>query len=383
MRDKTSPIDRVIIPGRARRRAIRKQVSVTCQTVREHDFRLIGSRMVDLSAEGMLVLAEDSAKIGDELIVRIADLLCAPLLPDGALAARITVNAPVSVRHSLSVARQALDPEHPSRAFLHQITLGQPFVEHAWARALWIGLYVVTFGALLLFRVASPLWRSWRHALRVHAVVQESPDTVSVWVRGRGLSALRVHGGQFFGWRFLTRELWWQSHPYSVSAGSDDTYLRITVKDLGDHSSSLRRMKVGTRVLAEGPYGVFHAGSRQTDKVAAFAAGVGVTPIRAVLDDLPDGTSVTLIYRVAERATAPLHEELEAMVSERGWRMHYLQGPRRHHPLTAEYLTHLAPGIAAADVFVCGPDSFTESIVEAAEAAGVPQDRIHHEAFAF
>lgn len=69
MRDKTSPIDRVLISGRARRRAIRKQVAVSCQTVREHDFRLIGSRMVDLSAEGMLVLAEDSAKIGEELIV--------------------------------------------------------------------------------------------------------------------------------------------------------------------------------------------------------------------------------------------------------------------------------------------------------------------------
>lgn len=69
MRDNTSPIDRVILSGRARRRAIRKQVAVTCQTVREHDFRLLGSRMVDLSAEGMLVLQEDGAKVGDELIV--------------------------------------------------------------------------------------------------------------------------------------------------------------------------------------------------------------------------------------------------------------------------------------------------------------------------
>ncbi|MFO0666344.1 MAG: PilZ domain-containing protein [Polyangiaceae bacterium] len=69
MRDKSSLVDRVILSGRARRRAVRKQVAVSCQTVREHDFRLVGSRMLDLSAEGMLVLAEDSAKIGDELIV--------------------------------------------------------------------------------------------------------------------------------------------------------------------------------------------------------------------------------------------------------------------------------------------------------------------------
>ncbi|MFN8158811.1 MAG: ferredoxin reductase family protein [Candidatus Nanopelagicales bacterium] len=268
-------------------------------------------------------------------------------------------------------------------AFGHQITNGPMFVAHPYQRLFWIGLYVAVATTILVSRVIMPVSFSRKHDLRVAAVVPEKSGVVSVYVSGVDLDLLKARGGQFFQWRFMTRDWWWQAHPYSLSASPNESWLRITVKDLGDHSSSLRRMKVGTRVLAEGPYGVFHAGSRTTESVVAFAAGVGVTPIRAVLDDLPDGTSVTLIYRVAERATAPLHEELEAMVSERGWRMHYLQGPRRHHPLTAEYLTHLAPGIAAADVFVCGPDSFTESIVEAAEAAGVPQDRIHHEAFAF
>jgi len=128
---------------------------------------------------------------------------------------------------------------------------------------------------------------------------------------------------------------------------------------------------------------VFTAASRHGDAVTAFAAGVGITPIRAVLDDLPVGTDVTLVYRVTERTAAPLYQELEQLVTERGWRMHYLQGARKQHPLTADYLTALVPELAGSDVYVCGPDPFTDAIVEAARDAGVPEKRIHHEAFAF
>lgn len=40
------------------RRGMRRSVRIDCQVVREHDFRLIGRRAVDLSDGGMLVLSE-------------------------------------------------------------------------------------------------------------------------------------------------------------------------------------------------------------------------------------------------------------------------------------------------------------------------------------
>ena len=46
----------------------------------------------------------------------------------------------------------------------------------------------------------------------------EGPGVVSVVLRGRRLDRLPVAGGQFFQWRFLRRGLWWQAHPYSLSA---------------------------------------------------------------------------------------------------------------------------------------------------------------------
>jgi predicted ferric reductase len=268
-------------------------------------------------------------------------------------------------------------------SFGHQIALGVMFQAHPFQRYFWTALYLLVLVTIVVARWLTPLVFSRKHDLRVAAVVPESDGVVSVYISGVDLDMVKARGGQFFQWRFLTRDWWWQAHPYSLSASPNPSWLRITVKDLGDHSAQLRRIRAGTRVLAEGPYGVFTAASRHGDSVAAFAAGVGITPIRAVLDDFPDGCAVTLVYRVSAREDAPLHDELEELVTARGWRMHYLQGSRRHHPLNAEYLSALVPGLAAADVYVCGPDAFTERILDGVREAGVPDGRIHHEAFSF
>jgi len=265
----------------------------------------------------------------------------------------------------------------------HQVELGPMFIAHPYQKLFWTGLYLFVFGTILVTRFLIPISFSRKHDLRVAAVVPEADGVFSIYISGVDLDLVKARGGQFFQWRFVTREWWWQAHPYSLSASPNPSWLRVTIKNLGDQSADVRNLRVGTRVLAEGPYGVFTAASRHGDAVTAFAAGVGITPIRAVLDDLPVGTDVTLVYRVTERTAAPLYQELEQLVTERGWRMHYLQGARKQHPLTADYLTGLVPELAGSDVYVCGPDPFTDAIVEAARDAGVPEKRIHHEAFAF
>ncbi|HEV7203266.1 MAG TPA: ferredoxin reductase family protein [Jatrophihabitans sp.] len=268
-------------------------------------------------------------------------------------------------------------------SFGHQVVLGPMFVGHASVRNFWAGLYVVVAATIAYSRVLRPLTTSLRHRLRVAAIVPESDGVLSVYLSGTDLDLLKARGGQFFQWRFLTREWWWQAHPYSLSASPNPAWLRITVKDLGDQSSLLHRLHPGTRVWAEGPYGVFTASARHGETVTAIAAGVGITPIRAVLDDLPHDTAVTVLYRVAKTAAAPLRDELERLVGDRGWTLHYLDGARERHPITAEHLTSLAPDLARSDVYVCGPDAFTGAVRRAVVDAGVDARRVHHEAFSF
>ena len=87
------------------------------------------------------------------------------------------------------------------------------------------------------------------------ACTRESAEAVSVYVAGPSIERLRAESGQFFRWRFLTRDLWWAANPYSLSAAPRPDMLRITVKTVGDHSRSLLNLAPGTRVFAEGPYG--------------------------------------------------------------------------------------------------------------------------------
>jgi len=266
-------------------------------------------------------------------------------------------------------------------AFSHQLDTGAPFLGHPLARAWWIGLWVLTAGVVLVYRVGLPVLRTLYHRPWVEAVRAESPGVISVVVRGHRLDRLRAAGGQFLHWRFLKPGMWWEAHPYSLSAVPSRDEMRITVKFTGDHGHRLTTLKPGTRVAIEGPYGAFTGHARTTDRVLLVAAGVGATPIRAMLDDLPSHVDVLAILRAPTRADLVLGAEIERLVSERGGRLYELVGPRSQTTLDAATLRRLVPDLFARDVYVCGPPGFTRTVVAAARALGAAEERVHHEDF--
>jgi predicted ferric reductase len=268
-------------------------------------------------------------------------------------------------------------------AYFHEVDTGASFVGHPVARAWWLALWVGTLAAVLGFRIVLPLCRSLRHRLRVVAVYPEAPNTWSVLMEGRHLDQLPVAGGQFLQWRFLRRGQWWQAHPYSLSSVPANGRMRITVKELGDHSAGLAELAPGTRVAFEGPYGVFTAEARRTSKVLLIGAGVGSTPIRALLEDLPAKTNVVVILRDSRPENIVLRTEFEKLLHRRRGRLHLLVGPRDQVPLDSASLRALVNDIAARDVYLCGPEAFTDTLVTAAIGAGVPAHQIHHESFSF
>ncbi len=265
----------------------------------------------------------------------------------------------------------------------HQILTGVPFMGHPLATAWWLTLWFATAGAVIVYRWGLPIVRSLQHRVTVHSVEEEAPGVVSVTMTGRDLHKLGASGGQFLHWRFLKRGMWWQAHPYSLSAVPTTNRMRITVKDLGDHSSSLAHVRPGTRVALEGPYGAFTHHARHTDRVVLVAAGVGVTPVRALLEDLPRHVDVVAILRGRSRRDLVLRDELAHLVGERGGQLHELIGPRSHARLDGGGLADLVPDIAERDLYICGPDGFMNSVIDAARRAGVRSERIHHEDFAF
>ncbi|WP_371668536.1 ferredoxin reductase family protein [Streptomyces sp. NBC_00289] len=264
-------------------------------------------------------------------------------------------------------------------AFTHQVAVGTTFTSSSAATTYWYAVWGVALGSVVVGRLVLPLWRNWRHQLRVTAVVPESDNVVSIHMTGRDLDRLPARAGQFFLWRFMTRDRWWQANPFSLSAAPDGRTLRLTAKAAGEGTAALRHVKVGTRVFAEGPYGAFTALHRTRPEAVLIAGGVGVTPIRALLEEL-EGHAVVL-YRVATDRDAVLYDELRELAHAKGAALHLVTGPVSPDKLAPAELARLVPDIADRDVFLCGPPPMMNAVLGSLRELGVPKPQIHFERF--
>ncbi|HVX20626.1 MAG TPA: ferredoxin reductase family protein [Acidimicrobiales bacterium] len=264
----------------------------------------------------------------------------------------------------------------------HQIVDGTQFVGHPLVQTGWLAFWLGTAGVVVAYRLVLPAYRSLRHDLRVVLVRPEGPGVYSLVVRGRRLERLAVAGGQYFAWRFLVRGLWWHAHPFSLSAMPAPPYLRVTIKVAGDTTSRIATLRPGTRIAIEGPYGAFTTDTRVRSKVALIGAGVGITPLRALLEDLPPGVDVVVVQRASAPDGLIHHRELQELVAARRGRMVALVGPRRDHRLDSpRRLRAVVPDLASRDLYVCGPGPFSAGVASAARRLGVPPAAVHCESF--
>jgi predicted ferric reductase len=280
-------------------------------------------------------------------------------------------------------------------ALPHQLWTGQEFLTSPVATVYWWTVYAAALASVLVWRVGLPVYRSLRHALVVTDVRPENAGVTTVTVGGRDLHRLPVRAGQFLQWRFLSGTGASRAHPYSLSAAPDGRSLRITVAHLGDGSSALARLRPGTRVMVEGPYGRLHAGVRTRAKVLLMASGIGITPMRALLEELEQQPGdVVLIYRARSQEDVLLREELVALAEARGARVFIATGSRvpdrdswlpadAAHLSDVEGLRHLVPDVDQREVYLCGSVGWMRAAEHAALDAGVPREQVHLERFTY
>jgi ferredoxin-NADP reductase/DMSO/TMAO reductase YedYZ heme-binding membrane subunit len=276
----------------------------------------------------------------------------------------------------------------------HQLWTGKEFLTSAVATGFWWALWAAAAGSVLFWRVGQPVWRSRRHRLVVEQVRAESDGATTVVMSGRKLDRLPVQAGQYFQWRFLDGPGMTRAHPYSLSAAPDGRTLRITVAHAGDGSVAVASLRAGTRVFFEGPYGRLHEGVRTRSKVLLLASGIGVTPMRALLEQLDQRAGdITLVYRVRSVADAILVDELNDLAARRGARFFVVPGHRVSgraswlpqelaHLGDVDALCRLVPDVAEHDVFMCGSAGWLEVAERAVIEAGVCAEQIHCERFA-
>lgn len=282
-------------------------------------------------------------------------------------------------------------------AIPHQFAFGSTFLAQPLLSTYFAALYVFVLVNVVWFRSWHPVMRALFRNFRVSEVKPAGNNSTSVTVSGKSIASLNFLSGQFFMVRVMTLKDFWKPHPFSASNSSGEGNIRFTIGNRGDFTSRMQTIKVGTRIVLEGPYGIFTEDKRTMQKVTLIAAGIGVAPIRSLaaqLATLPG--DLTIIYRTTSEQDAALADELVKISAERGHTLHVLSGERDKKiswlPQLPEdslnkpdyaVLTDLAPDILNSDIYICGPSQWTASLLQTLSKLALSKHQIHVEEFAW
>ncbi len=243
-----------------------------------------------------------------------------------------------------------------------------------------------------------PAWRGFR-PLKVVAKRSESATMLSMELApDDGTPLARPLPGQFVT---LKLEPGGGAPPlvrsYSLSGPPDSTRYRITIK-VEPHGAAGRYLRatvdVGNRINVAAPRGQFtlDEGARP---VVLVSAGVGVTPVVAMLHALHNGRSTRDIWWLhgtrngAEHAFAQETRSLLATLPNARSRVWYSRpGPDDHLGTDYDEPGRITPeGIAAtgaptdSEFYLCGPTAFMTATRTGLGTLGVPTGRVHTETF--
>ncbi|MFZ2327970.1 MAG: 2Fe-2S iron-sulfur cluster-binding protein [Rhodoferax sp.] len=171
----------------------------------------------------------------------------------------------------------------------------------------------------------------------------------------------------------------------SVPAGVSSNYFH-------DH------VEVGSQLQVRAPTGHFHIDLSDAP-VVLIGGGIGITPMLSMLNwclrEQP-GREVWLFYGVRNRSELVMQTQLKDLAAQHpNFQLHlcmsdphaddlklHRSGPMHHHNsrVHVALLRRLLP-LKPYHYYICGPTPMLQSLVPALEDWGVPDDRIHFEAF--
>ncbi|MFF9561016.1 ferric reductase-like transmembrane domain-containing protein, partial [Streptomyces albus] len=277
-------------------------------------------------------------------------------------------------------------------AVAHVFLVGY-YVDHAWKKWLWAIMTCALILLLLWVRVIRPLERL-RRPWKIKSVVHERGDAVTLTMIPVGHKGFRFEPGQF-GWLTVDRSPFSvTSHPFSFSSSAENaSVLSMTIKALGDFTSTVRTIAPGTRAYIDGPHGVFTPDRNEGPGFVLIAGGVGITPMISILRtmaDRSDNRPYLLYYASRSLDDITFDEELESlkrrlnltivnilMTPPEGW-----TGEQGY--LDREMIVrHLPDRYQRLQYFTCGPAPMLNAVEESLTELGVPAQNLHTERFVF
>jgi predicted ferric reductase len=267
---------------------------------------------------------------------------------------------------------------------------------------LW-GLLLAIFLAEAVRRLRYLRHRRHGHVWTIAETRPETRNTASVFLdhpRAPGPFAERK-AGQFGVLRVPGIVHMDEPHPFTFSGPGDhagERRLQVTIKVAGDFTAEFITLPEETRVLVEGPYGVFCADALEKERLAFLAGGVGVTPFLSVLRTMRvQGLAIptTLIWANRTLADIIAADELAAMAQDMPLQVHHVlsREPAENLDGLATSRTGFHAGRINTELllrclngtesyYLCGPENMMQtSLACLKEAFDIPAKRVAREHF--
>ncbi len=269
----------------------------------------------------------------------------------------------------------------------HQLKFGEDFHINNLFVWYWYGLYIFVLGSHIIFRFIRPWYFFMKHRFFVLDIVKESSDVTSVIIGGRNMENFKINPGQFMLVRFLTKGIWWQTHPFSLSRLPDVKTLRLSIKNVGDFTSLISTIKKNVAIYIDGPYGLFTKNLMTKRKAVLIAGGIGITPIRSLVEQLlKEKISVILIYSNKTVDEIVFKNEFDALQKQYVFPIYYFLSQEQKNGYSfgrvdADKVMNLVKDIKERDVFICGPIPMMDRLRGGLIRAGISKTQIHYEKF--
>ena len=259
--------------------------------------------------------------------------------------------------------------------------MSSPIMTYVWILEAFI------WGFMTLYvRVIKPI-QLMRRPFVVDQIIEEIPNTWSVFLKPLGHGGLDFNAGQVAWININSSPFTLHRNPFSIS-GSAHTReaLRFTIKNSGDFTASIGKLKGGEKVYVDGPFGNFSLDDPLTKKGMVFlAGGIGSAPVMSILHTLAeakDKRPLHFFYGNYDINNITFKKEIEALEKKLDLTVtHVLEKPSKKLKSETGFITRemlegkLPKQFDQLCYFVCGPLPMIEAMEKHLRALASPANR--------
>ncbi|MEP2736560.1 MAG: ferredoxin reductase family protein [Erythrobacter sp.] len=277
----------------------------------------------------------------------------------------------------------------------HAISVGRHGRYDPYFDIMWIVMCAIAVGIVAY----TYFWRPIVQKRRPFKLVEAKKVGSSDW-------SLTIEKGGDFDFDFDAGQFLWLNtsgnpfnraeHPFSI-ASSPTALPKISfiIRELGDFTANLHKLKPGQRVFVDGPHGVFTLNGRNATGIALIAGGAGIGPILGILrqlDDLSETRPVRLIYG-NRRADQMVFQDTIGLIEKKLTDFQQtlvLEQPDENVEAKSGFISKelLAEQFSEAQrqdwlFYVCGPPVMVDAVADSLREIRVPEQQILFEQLAF